>query len=118
MRVSKSEGYRSLLSSWLRSRVKIDRATWGILGLSNMRHEIQRDSDMGHGHFLKPTGRHGHFLNSTGRHLAFLKSTRKIRTPPSRAPVNELNEKMSSKLGVKFVFHSIWVGCLKYVVRN
>ena len=52
-----------------------------------MRHEIQRDSDMGHGHFLNSTGRHGHFLNSTGRHWAFLKSTRKIWTPPSRAPV-------------------------------
>ena len=52
-----------------------------------MRHELQRDSDMGHGHFLNSTGRHGHFLNSTGRHWAFLKSTRKIRTPPSRAPL-------------------------------
>ena len=52
-----------------------------------MRHEIQRDSDMAHGHFLNSTGRHGHFLNSTGRHWAFLKLTRKIRTPPSRAPI-------------------------------
>ena len=42
---------------------------------------------MGHGHFLNSTGRHEYFLNSTGRHWAFLKSTRKIRTPPSRAPM-------------------------------
>ena len=40
---------------------KIDRATWGILGLS----------DMGHEHFLNSTGRHEHFLNSTGRHEHF-----------------------------------------------
>ena len=34
----------------------IDRATWGFLGLSDMRHDFQRDSDMGHVIFLKSTG--------------------------------------------------------------
>ena len=67
---------------------KIGRATWDILGLSDMRHDIYKYSDMGHGHFLNSTGQHEHFLNLTGRHKAFLEC--KIRTPPppppSRAP--------------------------------
>ena len=45
---------------------KIGRTTWDILGLSDMRHEIYKDSDMGHGHFLNSTGQHEHFLNLTG----------------------------------------------------
>ena len=49
---------------------KIDRATWDILALSDMRHDILKDStfDMRHGRFLNLTGQHGHFLNSTRRH--------------------------------------------------
>ena len=37
---------------------KIDTATWGALGLRDMRHGVLKDGDMGHGNFLKSTGRH------------------------------------------------------------
>ena len=35
---------------------KIDTATWAFFGLSDMRHGLLKDSDMGHDHFLKSTG--------------------------------------------------------------
>ena len=35
---------------------KIDTATWAFFGLSDMRHGLLKDSDMGHDYFLKSTG--------------------------------------------------------------
>ena len=67
---------------------KIDTATWAFFSLSDMRHGILKDSDMGHDHFLKIDRVTGAFLKFDRATLPFLKIDMRNRDPPpSRAPL-------------------------------
>ena len=85
---SQTYTYCSRIDKWPLTP-KIDTATWAFLGLSDMRHGLLKDSDMGHDHFLKSTGKTGALLKFDRATLPFLKIDMRSRDsplPPVKGP--------------------------------